>query len=313
MDGSTAERANGSRKLRDALHGIQLVFEPAPPSRINEDKQIARADEIIRLLRGIDRLDAVNLPELVDENHEGRPYYRSGDIVGFASRISKEIGRDAIVNKVVVHLQSEEDFQRWFSSTKNRGIGNIVLVGGNKRHVQYPGPPVTAANTMARELLRNDGGCMVGNITIPTREDEARRMLDKTMAGAEFFTTQLLFESDSIIKLLKEYHELCKEKGIKPAAVLLSFAPISDDRDIEFIRWLGAEIPEETEEKILQGSASECAGRSIENAVEIWERARSASSEHAIQVPIGIKVEEISKHNLNEAIRMLARFAGILR
>lgn len=311
MDGQS-KTANGTIGLKDVLHDMPLVFEPAPPAR-SGDASTTRADKIIGLLRGISRLDAVNVPELIDVNHDGKPYYRSGDIVAFASRIANAIGKDAIVNKVVVHLNSEEEFQRWLSETKSKGIDNIVIVGGASRHIRYPGPSVMAANMAAMEMLRNDGSSLIGNITIPQREGEAARMLEKTKAGARFFTTQLLFESDSIIGLLREYGHLCEQHGVRPATVLLSFAPLSDSGDIDFARWLGAEIPEDAEEKmIVQGRHEESAGRSIENAEKIWKRVTAERKEHHVEVPVGINVEEISKHNLDAAIRMLTRFAEVL-
>ena len=90
-------------------------------------------------------------------------------------------------------------------------------------HHRYPGPSVSEANVVARHIMEAKGmdNLMIGNICLPERRDEAKRMLFKTLAGAQFFTTQILFDSRQIIDILVEYNRLCLSAGVKPASVLL--------------------------------------------------------------------------------------------
>ncbi|MCI4363729.1 MAG: hypothetical protein L3K13_05425, partial [Thermoplasmata archaeon] len=65
------------RSLERALSDRPLLFEPVPPSiRADPVRAGLHTEALTKLLRGVPRLDAVNIPELVDENHDGRPYYR---------------------------------------------------------------------------------------------------------------------------------------------------------------------------------------------------------------------------------------------
>ena len=96
-------------------------------------------------------------------------------------------------------------------------------------------------------------------------------MLYKTMTGARFFTTQMLFDSQRIIELLRDYTLLCSEAGVDPATVLLSFAPLRSVSDLNLLDFLGVDLPTEAREYILDsGIPSEAPERSIMNAVSIY-------------------------------------------
>ena len=69
--------------------------------------------------------------------------------------------------------------------------------------------------------------------------------------GIEFFTTQVLYDSEKINKMLKYYDDICKENDVMPRRILLSFAPVSSKKNIDFLKWLGVEIPLHTEKRLL--------------------------------------------------------------
>ena len=301
-----------ARTLPEALARRPLLFEPVPPSaRSSPARGESMVGELVRTLRSVPRLDAIDVPELIDENHDGRPYYRSGDTRGFARRVADEIGRDVAVNKVVAHLPSVDAVAAWAKETLERGIRNMVLVGGSSRYIPYPGPSVIDADRVARDALQAGGG-LLGNIAIPQRTGEAHRMLTKTRSGARFFTTQIVFDSESVLKMLREYDLLCRQSGHPPAAVVLSVAPIADEGDAEFVRWLGADIPESAERSILGGEEAQASQRSIEHALEVFREVRDGAAASGLEVSVGINVEQISQRHLGSAGEMLAAFARLI-
>jgi 5,10-methylenetetrahydrofolate reductase len=267
--------------------------------------------EIVRLLGAVPRLDAIDVPELIDENHDGRPYYRSGDTRGFAKRLADQVQRDVVVNKVVAHLPSAEAVGTWAEETIGRGLRHAVLVGGSSRYIPYPGPSVIEANRIARPALEQAKG-LLGNIAIPQRTGEAHRMLAKTRSGASFFTTQILFDSESALKMLREYDGLCRQSGLTPAAVVLSMVPVADEGDAEFVRWLGADIPEGAERAILNGDEAQASQRSIETALRVFEDVRRGTEAAHVEVSVGVNVEQISQRHLATAVEMLGAFARII-
>jgi Mycobacterial methylenetetrahydrofolate reductase len=297
------------RSFAEALAERPLFFEPLPPSaRLSPDRVNAHVDEVVRLLASVPRLDAVDIPELVDENHDGRPYYRSQNPPEFARTVGERTGCAVVVNKVVAHLPSADALAAWTRTTIGHGVRNFVLVGGSSRYIPYPGPAVTEANRICHPLVAEAGG-RLGNIAIPQRTGEAHRMLAKTRSGASFFTTQILFDSDAVLRMVQEYGRLCTQAGLAPATVLLSVAPLADDGDAQFIRWLGADIPEAAERTILNGDDAGASARSVVQALRLWKEVRHGVERSKIGVPIGVNVEQITQRHLATAAAMLTEFA----
>ncbi len=299
------------RPLAEALRGGVLLFEPAPPSARTPAARIAeRIAEIERLVAEVPRLDALDVPELIDENHEGRPFYRSADPREYARALAARTGLEVIVNKVVAHVETPA-LARWAEETARSGIRHVVLVGGSSRYIPYPGPSVVEADRLCRPYVQGAGG-LLGNIAIPQREGEAHRMLAKTRSGAGFFTTQLVFDREAPTRMLVEYDRLCRQAAIIPAAVVLSFAPLADEQDAEFVQWLGADLPEAAEREILEGDEVSAGPRSIERAVAVWEAVRASTARAEVTVPIGVNVEQISLRHLGVAKALLTEFARVL-
>jgi 5,10-methylenetetrahydrofolate reductase len=302
-----------SRTFETALAHAPVFFEPVPPSlRTRPDREEAYFQEVANRLRAIDALDAINIPELIDENHDGRPYYRTADARAIGRKFAELVQRPVVVNKVVAHLPSQAALIEWTQQTLEGGIRNMVLVGGSSRYIPYPGPQVIEADRTCSSLLRERGG-QLGNIAIPQREGEAHRMLSKTRAGASFFTTQSLFDSESLRRTLREYDALCQKAGVPPAAVLLSFAPLADETDAEFVRWLGAEIPEAAERAILNGDESSAGTRALEHARRVWADTRSGADADGLSLSLGVNVEQLTQRHLDVALRMLSELSSQVR
>lgn len=304
-----------SRTFAHALHASPLFFEPVPPSaRISPDRAEHQTAAVVEVIRALPRVDAINVPELVDENHEGKPYYRTGDVRQYAQHLAKRTGREVLVNKVVAHLADGPSLGRWCEESVQMGIHHLVFIGGSSRYIPYPGPPVVEANRLGRPIVARVGG-HIGNVAIPQRTGEAHRMLSKTRAGASFFTTQILFDSEGIIKVLREYARLCHTAGVPPAPVLLSLAPVVDEGDVEFVRWLGADLPESAERQILGEGSNEpdvAAERSVARALEVVSEVTDAFRQSEHPIGFGANVEQISIRHLGHAASMAAVIADQL-
>jgi 5,10-methylenetetrahydrofolate reductase len=302
-----------SRTFEAALTRAPVFFEPVPPSlRTRPDRVDAYFQELATRLKSVESLDAIDVPELIDENHDGRPYYRTADPREIGRHLADLVHRPVVVNKVVAHLPSEAALLDWTRKTLEGGIHHVVLVGGSSRYIPYPGPQVIEADRACSGILRERGGHL-GNIAIPQRQGEAHRMLAKTRAGASFFTTQILFDSESLRRTLQEYDALCQKAGVPPAAVLLSFAPLSDETDAEFVRWLGADIPEAAERWILNGDESSAGERAIEHAQKVWSETRTAADTDGLSLSLGVNVEQLTQRHLEVALRMLSELSALVR
>ncbi|MBI4416359.1 MAG: hypothetical protein HY557_05195 [Euryarchaeota archaeon] len=293
----------------DRLRDFPIVLEVVPPHKRAGEAIVRKFVKRVQDgVRAIPHLAAINLPEVLDENHAGMPFYRNLDPRRFAKLLNESFPVEPIVNKVVVHLPGMAAFESWVKeSLYGYGLRTFVLVGGASGRIKYPGPSVAEANRRLRELGRDQGSVTLGNILIPERPNEVERLLGKTLTGSRFFTTQVLFEPEPVATILRRYGEACAFEGIEPATVLLSFAPVADYEDVEFLIWLGAAITSETEERLLPAKG-EVGVASLEVARSIWAKVRDAVASSRNPVPLGVNIEEISTHNFDLAVRMAKEF-----
>lgn len=287
------------------MQNHKVLFEIVPPGRNTSDSFRANAlEKIMESIAPAKGISFINLPEIVDENKWGKPFYRNIDACDFGLQIRDLTKKEVIVNKVVVHCNGISGFNDWISGASGRGVSGFVFVGGNF-DITYPGPSVIDANRLAKLGGRNS----IGNICIPSRPNEAKRMFEKTQSGASFFTTQVLFEPESAKKALNEYGYLCRLNGVKPAEVFLSFATVARRDELEFIKWLGAEVPADVEKSLLSDSAG-ISKRSMLLAESVWREVTGASGERDSDVPLGLNIEVIFLRNLQDCIELAESLDG---
>ena len=279
----------------------KIIFEVMPyPKTASESYADKITDKIVNAVNEMEKVSIINIPEIVEENHIGQPYYRNTDPRVFGKVLREKCSKEIMVNTVVVHHKSKMAFNRWLDESINKyGIRNFVFVGAKIPSINYPGPSVTEANLIAREKRIN-----FGNIFIPDRHEEAERLIAKTKSGCNFFTSQVLFESDTAINVIQQYMEKCKNNNLKPAKFYLSLAPVGTKEDAVFIKWLGAEINEDTEKRLLD--AKNIGEESIDLLSDLIKKIRKFS-EGNDDVEIGLNIEYVMLHNLELAMELVSR------
>ncbi len=269
-----------------------IFFEMVPPAAGKPESLDAAVNDA-RRVKGL--ADAINLPEIHDENR-GEP--RAVQFVPrvqprlLGARIRRELGLEVVVNRCVVY---EPDQVSWLKKIeRDDDIHHVVLVGGESSRVHYPGPGVIEAASQAAAAGLN---LTLGGISIPSRESEAARVRRKTAAGLVFFTTQVLFDSNDIVWLVQRLNGL-------EARIFLSFAPVSHVKDIEFLRWLGADIPSDLDHYLLQGASPDLCQRIL---MDVFDNLPPDPP------PIGLNIEHINRRNFPAAIQLLERLGGLYK
>ena len=304
---------NLKAKIADPSFPVTF-FELVPP----EAGRPEAFDEAVEVTRGVVKsVDAINLPEI---HNESRPGPRTAQFVPrldprvLGARLRSEVGTEIVSNHCVVY---EPDPLPWLRETQgNFGIDHLVLVGGESSGIQYPGPSVLEAT----QRFRSSGHVgALGGISIPSRTREAERIRRKHSAGLDFFTTQVLFDPNDIVWLVQQLNGL-------EARIFLSFAPVSHPRDLQFLRWLGADIPPDLD-RFLRLDEASAADLSHEDA-GAREAARAACLERSIDLAqrillevfdnlppdppaLGLNVEHINRRNFAPAVRMLGRLGDL--
>ena len=296
-------------RLREKIRNVRrpvVVYEILPPRLV--DGSIESYSERISSLLSQTHIDAINIPEVhAERGRGGRPVKERirAEPRQFGRIIQDFVGIEAIVNRVSVHKRYE--YQKdWFRTTRDEyGIDNFVIVGGESSKIEYPGPNVIETANMVREINSTERPeLFFGGVALPMRDLESVRMIEKVEVGNEFFTTQVLYDSVDVIKMLGNYFTACEESELNPKRVLLSFAPISTVKNIEFLKWLGVDIPRETEDYLV-GDMGNIKERSIEVSLRVFDEIINYISGNNIQVPIGLNIEHIMTYNFQHSVELL--------
>ncbi len=274
-------------------------FEMVPPAAGKAqgiDAMVAEASKVRHLV------EAINLPEVRDEARGAERTHRFVPRVDprlLGARIHRETETEVVVNRVVVH---EPDQERWFRETYGDfGIQHVVLVGGESSQTRYPGPSVLEAAQQARAA---GVPLNLGGISIPSRLHESERIRHKRAAGLVFFTSQVLFDSNDIVWLIQRLNGL-------EARIFLSFAPVCHERDLEFLRWLGADIPADLDRFLLRGEGA--GGSCLERSLDLAQRILMDVFDNLPPdpPPLGLNIEHINRRNFAPAVEMLERLGHL--
>jgi len=296
-------------RLRDKITKAQrpvVVYEILPPRII--DGTIESYAERISMLLSQTHIDAINIPEVRAEETRGvRPVEERirAEPREFGRLLQDSVGIETIVNRVTVHETAEEQ-EKWFVTTYEEfGIGNYILVGGESSDIDYPGPSIIESASIIEGINNErESEIFFGGICLPSRKGESSRMLKKVRNGTEFFTTQVLYDGGEICEMLGHYSKTCLDEGIEAKRVLLSFAPISNQKNVEFLKWLGVKIPIETEDYLLE-NLEETNARSMEVSMRIMEEILEYVTENNISVPLGLNIEHIMTYNFKTSVELL--------
>jgi len=282
----------------------EIIFEVIPYVKtVSETYANKFADRIADVVKEAP-VSMINIPEIVEENHIGLPYYRNADNMQFGLKLKEKCQKEVMLNTVVVHHESKDIFEKWLDESISCGIRNYVFVGAKINSMKYPGPSVIEANSIAKSKKIN-----FGNIFIPERANEVERLINKTISGCRFFTSQVLYEPENAINVINKYWLRCSQINLKPSKFYLSFAPVSNIDDLTFLKWLGAEIKEETERRLL--SAQNIANESVKIASEASSKIFGFFEKTKFRIQLGLNVEYITLHNLDITKILLQNLANL--
>lgn len=136
---------------------------------------------------------------------------------------------------------SEKELKNILSDKSNN---HFVLVGAPSR-LSLIKTSLKEAYKISNEYTQSIGGIIIGE-----RKNEARNMINKIKLGANFFISQCIYSYDIYKKLIIDYARIAKEENIELKPIALTFSPIGNIKGVEFMKWLGVNIPNDFEEKI---------------------------------------------------------------
>jgi len=181
----------------------------------------------------------------------------------YASLLSVSSGKPCVVYKCVADPQ----FDSWLATAKNQHRQTAVnLVGRASSDGEYCGPTLPEAMEQVAGTSGLDFGCVciaerhtieaaaARGKSYPTEHENMTR---KQQCGAKWFISQAIYNPEHTVRLLKDYAARCRELGLVPRKVVLTFTPVSRPKTMDFVKWLGVSVPPEAEELILSAGSHE--------------------------------------------------------
>lgn len=291
----------------------EFVLEAVPPEIDRGEAGLEAAVERVAELHAALGLDAVNIPEIREESAKSdkgerrKPFAPRVEPRELARCIQERLDVPCIINRVVVHLERDRQLD-WFRETwEDYGVRRFVLVGGERSDRRYPGPSVTEACRLLRERV-DVPGLRLGNICIPTRRGEVARMRAKLDAGADFFTTQVVFHAEEVTALLDALGD--RPGGGRAPGLLLSLAPVRSERNIRFLRWLGVSLSDELEAWLTRDGSGTVTERSLTHIRGIWARIAGHAAAAGSPWPLGVNLAPIGRIPAATTIRLAQTLMG---
>jgi 5,10-methylenetetrahydrofolate reductase len=122
------------------------------------------------------------------------------------------------------------------------------------------------------------------------RDDEHLRLLAKQGAGCRFFVTQVVYDINAAKNLVSDYHYACREQDISPAPLVFTFSVCGSMKTLDFLRWLGVDVPRWIENDLKH--AADTLDASYQHA--LTTATELIAYYHRVGVPFGINVESVS-------------------
>lgn len=315
-----ATAPSGNRKFADKLadksRGIGLFGTCPPPAKLGEKILSLAAASAAGAVREIDP-DGVVIYDIQDEKSRSGekrpfPFNSTAEPRVFAQLIKKDAPNcHPVVYRSMLSGESEEDFRKWVveSMGDSFGLETFVMVGAPAQD----GETVLAVPEACRVALGSaqdpslqQRHLSLGGITLPERhrakKDEHLRLSQKVADGVQFFTSQVVYSADNAIWMLEDYVALCKENKQDPVRIVFTFAPFGSQKTVDFMRWLGVDIPAGTAERVLAaGAIKEKVAKACQICWENWHRILISMERQNIRVPIGFCVEAVSKSKYEQA------------
>jgi hypothetical protein len=291
-----------------------VLFALTPPRRSTpHDRLPAIATATKERLRSLD-LDGLILYDIDDEssrNPAERPFPLSPTIdpARYRAEHLDDWPTPVVVYRAVGKYEPAE-LSNWISAQDpERTL--TVMVGAASRDAT-PAVTLPQAQSMCAEF---NPGLLLGGVAIPERhsrrEDEHRRLIRKQAGNCSFFVTQVVYDLNAAKNLVSDYRYECASQDIEPVPIVFTFSVCGSMKTLEFLRWLGVDVPKWIENDLRHASNPLQASldQAYATALELITFCRR------LGVPFGLSVESVSirREEIEASVELAARLIREVR
>ena len=281
-------------RYNDVNRGVYFIGTTPPKSDTPLEQVETIAHKLLERVSDID-VDGFIVYDIQDESSRTNlprpfPFKSTHDPRLYSSLLNKKSTRPVITYKSVGNY-SVDTFEQWANEAWNDyGVRDLVLVGSPSKENQ-----VNLPLNDAYEVIRNNQNeFFTGGITIAERHaskgNEHERIIEKYQQGCNFFISQAIYDPQATIDKLTRYAIECKQRGLKPQRIILTFSPCGSKKTLEFINWLGVRVPEATSLRILD------ADNPLHESIRLCEASLKQILDAVIgyDLPLGLNIESLT-------------------
>lgn len=287
-----------------------LIFALTPPRLATDAERVQQIADATKQRLGTLGLDGLILYDIDDEsarNPDERPFPFTPTIdpADYLANHMAIWPTPVIVYRAVGKYPTSQ-LRAWLSAQDPSRV-MTVLVGASTTTAAL-GTSLADAQAMRKEV---NSGLSSGAVAIPERHsrrgDEHLRLLAKQGAGSSFFVTQVVYDVNAAKNLISDYHYECQTRGTPPIPVVFTFSVCGSMKTLDFLRWLGVDVPRWIENDLKHATDTLQASyqQALATATELIGFCR------ALGVPFGINVESVSIRRVE--IEASVRLAAELR
>lgn len=279
-------------KIETRQAGILLYGITPPKLGHSAEKLEEIAGRQLDRIRKLD-IDGLVLYDIQDESTRNAaprpfPFIQTVDPLAYSTQFLAGLDLPKIIYSGVGKY-SPDSFAEWLGAERVN-LEYLVLVGSPSRQ--------TAAALSLSDAYRIkanvNGNVCLGGVTIPERHrknaDEHIRVLAKTASGCRFFISQCVYNVANARQFLLDYCERLKADEQEPVPVIFTITPCGSGKTLEFMKWLGIEIPDWLSQELRR--SDDMLARSVAACEQIVDELIDLSAD--LCVPIGFNVESVA-------------------
>ncbi|MBY4675454.1 methylenetetrahydrofolate reductase [Marinobacterium arenosum] len=293
-------------KFADSTRGLYFIGTTPPKASTPPEQLDEIADKLLARLGHID-FDGLIVYDIQDESSRISaprpfPYMQTHDPREY-SQLLRSKSLHPVITYKSVSQRSAAEFSQWLADAWNQyGVRDLVLVGSPSSDGEIKLPLADAYRTLAG----SEFDFQLGGVTIAERHakkgNEHQRLIEKSAQGCDFFVSQAVYNPQATVDMLTSYARSCREQGIAPKRIILTFTPCGSAKTLEFMEWLGISVPEATRWRILD--ARDPLSESIRICRNSLDQILDAVS--GLDLPLGLNIESLTnrKDEIDASIRL---------
>ncbi|MCJ8313952.1 MAG: 5,10-methylenetetrahydrofolate reductase [Saccharospirillaceae bacterium] len=294
-------------KIKNKQSGLILYGITPPKKGTTVEKIVEISKAQIDRLKDLD-IDGLVLYDIADEVSRTQverpfPFMETLDCFEYSEQYLKTLD----VSKIIYRSVGKYDDKSLTRFVNDSATGDYlsVFVGASSKDQK-----VSLSIKEAYDLKNNlDSDLILGGVTISERHQKYHKehlnVFRKMQNGCEFFVSQGVYDVTASKNFLSDYYYYGKENNIELAPIFFTLTPCGSAKTLEFMKWLGINIPRWLENELI--NSSDILQKSVDFCEQAWLELKAFADEK--NIPIGCNIESVAirKVEIDASIELLKR------